>query len=57
MIKYFRYSGASITISLNPFYWRVLPWFYKEYTGWDDKTYCFTFLFLTVRIWIDNGEW
>ncbi len=56
--QYIRYSGVSIIFALNPLYWKVLPWFRKEDSEWQsDNTYSFTFLFLTIRIWIDNGEW
>ncbi len=57
MINYLKYSGASVIITVNPFHWRLTPRIYKDNNGWDDETYCFTFLFLTLRIWIDNGDW
>ena len=57
MINYLKYSGASVTITINPYHWRYFPWLYKDITDWNDETYCFSFLFLTFRIWIDNGDW
>lgn len=60
MIKYLRYSGISVILSLNPLYWKVWPWFKNETNnewGEAEKTYAFGFLFLTVRFWIDKGEW
>ena len=60
MIDYLRYSGASIIFQLNPLHWKVLPWIRKESnTEWGsaEHTYSFSFLFLTIRIWIDNGDW
>jgi hypothetical protein len=60
MMDYLRYSGASIIFQLNPLHWKVLPWIRKESNaewGSVEHTYSFSFLFLTIRIWIDNGDW
>ena len=57
MINYLKYSGASVTITVNPYHWRYMPRLYKDITDWNDETHCFSFLFLTLRIWIDNGDW
>jgi hypothetical protein len=60
MMNWIRYSGISIVFHLNPLHWKVLPWFRREINEWateSERTYSFTFLFLTIRIWIDNGEW
>lgn len=57
MINYLKYSGASVTITINPYHWRYMPMLYKDTTDWNDETHCFSFLFLTLRIWIDNGDW
>jgi len=59
-MSYLRYSGASIIVQLNPLHWKILPWFRNEKnTEWGsaERTCSLTFLFLTVRIWIDNGDW
>lgn len=58
--QYLRYSGASIILALNPLWWKVLPWARNETTaefGEAERTYAFGFLGLTVRIWIDCGDW
>jgi hypothetical protein len=58
-----KYSGAVINISVNPLYWKVLPWFKVDSDnaewplGPSEFTFSFGFLFLTVRIWIDDGRW
>lgn len=60
MSKWLRYSGASVIISLNPLYWKVLPWFRNETSrefGSASRSYAVGFLGLTIRIWIDNGNW
>jgi hypothetical protein len=61
MMKWIRYSGVSVIIALNPLYWKVLPWFRNECTNeWPSnmgKTYAVGFLGLTIRVWLDNGDW
>lgn len=60
MMKWIRYSGMSIIFSLNPLWWKVLPWWREETSAeWPNmgKTYACGFLGLTIRIWLDNGKW
>jgi hypothetical protein len=60
LLNYLKYSGVSVIISLNPFQWRYLPWLRNESNdqwGTAEYTYAFGFLALTIRFWIDNGEW
>ena len=60
MSKWLRYSGVSVILALNPLWWKVLPWFRREYNEWagpNERTYAFGFLGVTIRIWIDNGQW
>lgn len=58
MIDYLKYSGASICVTLNPYHWSWIPIARREQElAWDDDTFRMSFLFLTIRIWIDNGEW
>lgn len=60
LFKWVRYSGAAIIISVNPLYWKVLPWFRKESSnewGRIPHAYAVSFLFLTIRVWLDNGDW
>lgn len=57
LMKYFLYSGLSIIFQLNPVQWSFVPKFTKEQSPWDDNAYIFSFLFLTVRLWIDDGSW
>jgi hypothetical protein len=58
IMKYLRYSGLSVILHLNPLHWKVLPWAKHEDDAWEtSNTYSCGFLFLTIRIWIDNGDW
>lgn len=61
-IDWIRYSGASITVSLNPLYWKVLPWLRRQTdlewpAGPNEHTWAGGWLFLTLRLWIDDGQW
>jgi len=59
--NWLRYSGGCIVLTLNPCHWRLLPWVRDEKTNeWPDErvwAYAVTWLFLTVRVWIDDGSW
>lgn len=56
-----RYSGASLILHVNPLHWKVLPWFRNEsnleWPSPNERTWALGFLFLTVRVWIDDGSW
>ena len=59
-MNWLRYSGISVTITLNPFHWSLLPWhnrFYDEWVGPNEQHYNVGWLFLTIRLWIDDGSW
>jgi hypothetical protein len=57
-MKWLRYSGISLGITVNPFHWtfaaRVI-----EPTDMDPCLYGFYVSagFIWLRFWIDNGEW
>jgi hypothetical protein len=61
VLKWLRYSGASIAITVNPAHWRWIPSAGPEYvdvwTGPNNHTYYVAWLMLTVRVWIDDGSW
>ena len=60
MLKWLRYSGASVIIAVNPLHWRWMPWhswFQDEWAGPHSQTISVGWLFLTVRAWKDDGTW
>lgn len=60
MIKWLRFSGACVIITVNPLHWAKLPWanrFQDEWAGPNERTVSFGWLFLTIRVWKDNGAW
>lgn len=60
-MNWIRYSGASIALTLNPLHWTYCPQAGKAFTGeWagpNERSYYASCLFLTVRVWIDDGSW
>ena len=61
MFNWLRYSGASVSVTLNPLHWRWIPdagrVFAGEWAGPHERRYSAGWLFLTVRLWIDDGSW
>jgi hypothetical protein len=61
MYSWLRYSGASIAITVNPLHWRLVPQagraFVGEWAGPNERSYFASWVFVTVRIWIDDGSW
>ena len=60
MIAWLMYSGAAVTVTLNPAHWSLCPWARKDYNEWAgprEWTGSAGWLFLTVRVWIDDGSW
>jgi hypothetical protein len=61
MLKWLRYSGVSVTITMNPAHWAWRPRagqvFTTEWAGPNERTWHARFLFVTVRVWIDDGSW
>ena len=63
LVNWFKYSGASASITVNPYHWcwmpvvRINPENNEWTVGPDKRNFYASWLFLTVRIWIDNGRW
>lgn len=56
-IKFARYSGAVVTLIINPLYWKIYPWVGRSYDFYDKPRYEFKFLFIAITVWFDNGDW
>ena len=59
--KWLRFSGVTVILQFNPLHWRLLPWAREEHINeWptpNERTWAVGWLFLVVRVWIDNGDW
>lgn len=59
--KWLRYSGACVTMTVNPWHWTLVPLFFKDdNNGWlgpNERTWRMSWLMITVRVWIDDGSW
>ena len=60
MKRWLTYSGLSIIIELNPLHWCWRPYARNERSlewGMPDSQWVAGWLFLTIRLWIDDGSW
>lgn len=56
-LNYLRYSGLVVSFTVNPFHWNYIPRYFRNTEWRNDCEYGISFLFLTIRIWIDDGSW
>lgn len=60
-LKWFRYSGATVSARINPWHWNWVPKAGREFQdGWagpNEHTWFVSWIFLTVRVWVDDGSW
>ena len=61
LIKYLKYSGASVILTFNPLHWRLVPYARAgpntEWPSPNERMFVVSWLFVTVRMWIDDGSW
>ena len=60
MYSWLRYSGASVVVNLNPLHWRWIPQAGKSFIEWagpNEHSWHAGWLFLTIRVWTDDGSW
>jgi hypothetical protein len=60
MINWLKYSGASVSVTLNPYHWSLVPFARSIASEWElpnERNYSVGWLFLTIRVWIDDGTW
>jgi len=57
-MKWLRYSGITLGMSLNPYHWTFTAHCIKP-TDMDPCQYGFyvSLGFVWLRVWIDNGDW
>jgi hypothetical protein len=57
-MKWLRYSGITLGMTVNPFHWAFGGHLIKP-TDMDPSQYGFyvSLGFVWLRIWIDNGDW
>ena len=57
LINYLKYSGLNVTIKFNPFHWRLSAGYFKTNEVWEQDALIIELFPITVRLWIDNGDW
>jgi hypothetical protein len=56
-MNWLKYSGCNITLKLNPYHWRLAFTDFKSADVWDQNALVIELFPITIRMWIDNGEW
>ena len=60
MKRWLTYSGLSVILTLTPLHWSLMPYARNERTlewGMPETQWVAGWLFLTIRLWIDDGSW
>jgi EamA domain-containing membrane protein RarD len=57
ILKWLKYSGATIALTLNPCHWGFYCKYRKSVDVWEQDAFVLQILPLSIRIWIDNGDW
>ena len=57
ILKYLKYSGCNITIKLNPYHWRLDFNYVTTNEAWEQDALLVELFPITIRLWVDNGEW
>ena len=61
ILNTFKYSSFKISIQLNPLQWRWVPFhFIGKMNEWPDENvyqFLFGWIFLSIRVYIDDGSW
>jgi hypothetical protein len=56
-LNYLKYSGLNVTIKFNPYHWRLSAKYFVLNEVWEQDALVIELFPITVRIWIDDGEW
>jgi hypothetical protein len=56
-LNYLKYSGLNVTIKLNPYHWRLSAKYFVLNEVWEQDALVIELFPITVKIWIDDGEW
>jgi hypothetical protein len=57
LINYLKYSGVTITFKLNPYHWRFHCRYMQTNEAWETDHLSLELLPITIRVWIDDGQW
>ena len=57
ILNYLKYSGLNVIIKFNPYHWRLSASYLKTNEVWEQDALVVELFPITVRLWIDNGEW
>jgi hypothetical protein len=55
--NWIKYSGATITLKLNPLHWRFSCKFIALNEAWETDHFLLELFPITIRVWFDDGSW
>jgi len=56
-MNWLKYSGCNIILKLNPFHWAIGCKYMKSADVWEQDAFVLELLPITIRVWIDDGNW
>jgi hypothetical protein len=57
LLNYLKYSGLNVILKLNPYHWRLGIAYRQTVDVWEQDALVIELLPITIRLWIDNGDW
>jgi len=56
-MNWLKYSGATLSFTLNPYHWTIQCKYRKSADVWEQDDFVLQLGPLSVRVWIDDGNW
>lgn len=56
-MNWLKYSGATISLTLNPYHWSLQCKYNTSIDVWDRDYFLLQLGPLSLRVWIDDGSW
>ena len=57
MLDYLKHSDLIFKINVNPLHWTFIPQYNRGVTVYDENDFQVRFLFLTIKLTLDDGSW
>jgi hypothetical protein len=57
MLDYLKHSDLTFKVNLNPYNWTLIPQYHRGKTVYDENDFVVRFLFLSIKLTLDDGSW
>lgn len=57
MNNWLKYSGATLSFTLNPYHWGFQCKYRKSADVWEQDAFVLQLGPVSLRVWIDDGNW